>query len=99
MVMPIAGIVISTQPNDVATACQQLAGFAGVEIHGSDERGNIVAVFDTETPDEMEALLQRVNACPVVLHAGVTYLNMEDVREEGVDVKSRQRHGCQQGET
>lgn len=95
--MPIAGIVLTTHPDDVATAHLQLAEFAGVEIHGFDERGNIVAVFDTETPEEMEQLLQWVNACPVVLHAGVTYLNMEDVDEEGVDVKSRQWSNCQQG--
>ena len=96
--MPIAGIVLTTHPDDVATARLQLAEFAGVEIHGSDERGNIVAVFDTETPEEMEQLLQRVNACPVVLHAGVTYLNMEEVHEDGVDAQSRQKHGCRLGE-
>lgn len=79
--MPIAGVVISIHPDDVATACRQLAGLAGVEIHGSDDRGNIVAVFDTGTSEEMEQLLRRVNACPVVLHAGITYLNMEDVIE------------------
>lgn len=95
--MPIAGIVISTHPDNVATARLQLAEFAGLEIHGSDEQGNIVAVFDTKTSEEMEQLLQRVNRCPVVLHAGVTYLNMEDVYEEGVDAKFHQRPGCRQG--
>lgn len=83
--MPIAGVVISTYPQDVITACEQLADFAGVEIHGSDELGNIVAVFYTATPEAMEDLLQQVNSCPLVLHAGITYLNMENIGEGEVD--------------
>jgi periplasmic nitrate reductase NapD len=77
--MPIGGVVISTWPGDLETARKQLASLAGVEIHGADEQGNIVAVFDTRTSEEMERLMEAVNACPQVLHAGLTYLNMEDV--------------------
>jgi nitrate reductase NapD len=77
--MPIGGIVISTRPGDLEAARKQLANLAGVEIHGADERGNIVAVFDTRTSEEMERLMEAVNASPLVLHAGLTYLNMEDV--------------------
>jgi nitrate reductase NapD len=79
--MPISGIVISTRPGDLEEAQKQLAALAGVEIHGADERGNIVAVLDTRTSGEMESLMRRINACPLVLHAGLTYLNMEDVLE------------------
>jgi len=79
--MPISGVVISTRPGDLEEAQKQLASFVGVEIHGGDERGNIVAVLDTRTAEEMESLMRRINACPLVLHAGLTYLNMEDVLE------------------
>lgn len=79
--MPISGIVISTRPGDMEEAQKQLAALAGVEIHGADERGNIVAVLDTRTSEEMESLMRRINASPLVLHAGLTYLNMEDVLE------------------
>ena len=77
--MPISGVVISTRPGDLEEAQKQLATLAGVEIHGGDERGNIVAVLDTRTTEEMESLMRRINANPLVLHAGLTYLNMEDV--------------------
>jgi periplasmic nitrate reductase NapD len=79
--MPIGGVVISTRPDDLEEARKQLANLAGVEIHGADEQGNIVAVFDARTSEEMERLMEAVNACPLVLHAGLTYLNMEDMLE------------------
>ena len=77
--MPISGVVISTRPEDQRQARQFLATCAGVEVHGEDDRGNIVAVFDTRTTEEMERLVKKVNACPLVLHTGITYINMEDV--------------------
>ncbi|WP_310601117.1 chaperone NapD [Desulfobulbus sp.] len=84
--MPISGVVITTRPEDLHQTRQFLATCAGVEVHGADGRGNIVAVFDTRTSEEMERLLKTVNACPLVLHAGITYLNMEDVIDgEGLD--------------
>jgi len=30
----------------------------------------------------MERLVKKVNACPLVLHAGITYINMEDVVDD-----------------
>jgi len=80
--MPISGVVISTRPEDQHQARQFLATCAGVEVHGADDRGNIVAVFDTRTTEEMERLVKKVNACPLVLHAGITYINMEDVVDD-----------------
>ena len=77
--MPIGGVVITIRPEDMETARTQLAGLAGVEIHGADEHGHIVAVLDTRSEGEMERLIQAINKCPAVLHVGLTYLNMEDV--------------------
>ena len=79
--MPIGGVVISTRPGDLEAAQKQLAALVGVEIHGADERGNIVAVLDARTSEGMEKLMQTINANPLILHAGLTYLNMEDVLE------------------
>lgn len=80
--MPIGGVVIATRPTDLEEAKKQLLSLVGVEIHGADDRGNIVAVFETATNEEMERLLKTVNGCPLVLHAGLTYLNMEDPLED-----------------
>lgn len=79
--MPISGVVVTTRPEDLPRTSRFLAACAGVEVHGADVHGNIVAVFETSTGAEMEQLLQTVNANPLVLHTGVTYLNMEDLLE------------------
>jgi nitrate reductase NapAB chaperone NapD len=80
--MPIGGVVISIRPGDLEAAKNQLASYSGVEIHGADDQGNIVAVLDTVSSEEMERLMQFINANPLILHVGLTYLNMEDVLGE-----------------
>lgn len=91
--MPIGGVVISIRPGDLEAVRGQLATYSGVEIHGADDRGNIVAVLDTRTSEAMERLMQTINANPLVLHAGLTYLNMEDVlagsEQEALHAKGR----------
>ena len=81
--MPISGVVVTTRPEDLPAASRFLARCPGVEVHGADEQGNIVAVLETASGEEMEHLLQTVNAHPLVLHTGLTYLNMEDLLEDG----------------
>lgn len=81
--MPISGVVVTTRPENLSPASQFLASCPGVEVHCADDKGNIVAVLETSSGEEMEHLLQTVNAHPLVLHAGVTYLNMEDLLENG----------------
>ena len=49
-----------------------------MEVHGSDEKGNIVAVMDTGTSDEMEGLVKSIEGIEDVLSVGLTYLNAED---------------------
>jgi len=80
--MPISGVVITTKPAEMPQAKTFLAGLSGVEMHGADAQGNIVAVFDTQTVEEMEQLMKQVSACPWILHAGVTYINMEDALDQ-----------------
>ena len=77
--MPISGVVITTRTMDLEQARAFLAGLSAVEVYGADAQGNIVAVFDTRTSEEMEQLMKQVRECPAILHVGVTYINMEDV--------------------
>lgn len=81
--MPIGGVVVATRPEDVEAARAMLALCPGAEVHGADERGNIVVVLDTRTGEGMEALMRTINKHPLVLHAGLTYLNMEDLVGSG----------------
>ena len=79
--MPIGGVVISTRPEERDAALSVLKSLAGLEIHGADEKGNIVGVLDTVTTDGMETLMKKIGAVEAVLHVGLTYLNSEDEAE------------------
>ena len=79
--MPIGGVVISSVPEKKALVLQELAKISEVEVHGDDEAGNIVAVLDTATSEEMETVVDRINSDANVLSVGMTYLNTEDEAE------------------
>lgn len=79
--MPIGGIVISSFPEQKHTVITKLAEIAEVEVHGDDDQGNIVAVLDTATSEEMEKIIDRINKDEHVLGVGMTYLNTEDEAE------------------
>ena len=76
--MPIGGIVISGQPGDENEIAASVSELNGIEVHGTDSDGNIVAVLDTESSEEMEKLIDRINKHEKVLNVGLTYLNTED---------------------
>lgn len=79
--MPISGVVITSRPEEKDIVLAELAGYPGVEIHGADEKGNIVAVLDTSSSEEMEKLIDIINKHDHVLNVGLTYLNTEDEAE------------------
>jgi len=76
--MPIAGVVISVQPEDIGQAARQLAAIAGLEIQGHDDQGHIVVVLETASLQAMEKLVDSLNALPPVLNVGLTYINTEE---------------------
>jgi len=79
--MPISGVVISSSPTEKKRVLQGLAAIPEVEVFGDDQQGNIVAVLDTESSEEMEKILDRISKDRHVLHVGLTYLNTEDEAE------------------
>lgn len=83
--MPIGGVVINCRKEHTREVLAELAGNRGVEVHGADEAGNIVAVLDTETSEEMEALITALNRQEQILGVGLTYLNTEDEAEHLAD--------------
>lgn len=76
--MPISGVIITSTPEHVDAVLSQLKHIPEVEVHGADEKANIVAVLDTKSSEEMETIIDRVNKDEKVLNVGVTYLNTED---------------------
>ena len=88
--MPISGFVISIDPETRNEAEQSLSGIEHLEIHGSDEKGNIVAVIDTQTSRDMQNIVDKLNALDFVLSVGMTYMNVEDVVDDEIDNSVRQ---------
>ncbi len=79
--MPIGGVVISSFPKQRQVVIKNLGQISQVEVYGDDDNGNIVAVLDTETSEEMEQIIDRINKDENVLGVGLTYLNIEDEAE------------------
>jgi periplasmic nitrate reductase NapD len=79
--MPISGVVIASMPTAKAEVLLALAANPAVEVYGDDEQGNIVAVLETTTSEDMEKLIDRIGRNPGVLQVGLTYLNTEDEAE------------------
>lgn len=76
--MPISGVVITSKLSEKGQVLLSLAGLHEVEVHGDDEKGNIVAVLETSSSEEMERVIDRISKDINVLHVGLTYLNTED---------------------
>jgi nitrate reductase NapD len=76
--MPISGVVISSCPQDKTDVLQILAAMPAVEVFGDDEQGNIVAVLETASSEDMQNLIDRISKDQMVLNVGLTYLNTED---------------------
>lgn len=79
--MPIGGAVITVRPEKKTEVLSELAGFPEVEIHGADNNGNVVAVFDTKTTGDMESLVKALSKLEDIYHVGLTFLNAEDEAE------------------
>jgi len=76
--MPISGVVITSRVEKKERVLSSLRKVSGVEIYGDDEKGNIVAVLETTSSEDMEKVIDRINKDEDVLHVGLTYLNTED---------------------
>jgi len=80
--MPIGGVVITGRSEDTDQIVAMLSSLNGLDVHGSDESGNIVAVLDTKSSEDMERLIERINKDDRVLNVGLTYLNTEDEADQ-----------------
>ncbi len=80
--MPIGGFVINVDPKRVEESVESLKGFNGVEIHGTDAKGNIVAVLESSTSEEMDEMVKAIMKIETVYSVGLTYFNAEDEVEK-----------------
>lgn len=80
--MPIGGVVIACIAEHKKSVLADLQQYTELEIHGADEKGNIVAVIDTNSSEDMEKLIDTINKHQYILNVGMTYLNTEDEAEK-----------------
>ncbi len=76
--MPIGGFVISAIPDKREKIIEKLKEIPEIEVYGSDERGNIIAVIESETSEEMEKLIDEIKGWQDILSIGLSYLHFED---------------------
>ena len=80
--MPIGGVVITCRAEFKESVLEELGSYPALEIHGSDEKGHIVAVIDSHSSEEMETLIDTINKHKHILNVGMTYLNTEDEADQ-----------------
>ncbi len=76
--MPIGGFVVTVIPERSDEAERDLASMEGVEIHGRDDKGNLVVVVESDTSEAMEQLVKEMSARQFVLSVGLVYFHAED---------------------
>ncbi|BAT70886.1 conserved hypothetical protein [Thermosulfidibacter takaii ABI70S6] len=80
--MPIGGFVVSVLPVDRERVERKLTEFSNVTVYGSDEKGNIIVVMESETSDEMDELVETIKRIDGVLSVGLACLYFEDEVEK-----------------
>lgn len=80
--MPIGGFVINIDMGLKEDVLSRFADYSQLEVHGVDDKGNVVAVIDTENSEEMERLTAVIQKIEGVLSLGVTYFDAEDEVEK-----------------
>lgn len=77
--MPVAGLVICFIPEKLEEVKSSLSKVSGLEIHGWNDKGEMVVVYEGDTFEEME---KEVKEWPKkiegVLSVNVAYFNVED---------------------
>jgi nitrate reductase NapAB chaperone NapD len=80
--MVVGGFVVQSFPEERVAAVEALSALEGVELYGADEQGNIVAVVEADSSDDLGEIVKKMEKVDAVLNVGMTYMNMEDEAEQ-----------------
>ena len=80
--MPVGGFVVNIHPDSIQKGMELLKRLNGLEIHGSDEKGNVVVVLESNTSEQMEEMVRSIMKIDQVLSVGLAYFNAEDEVEK-----------------
>jgi nitrate reductase NapD len=79
----VSSIVVRVAPAGLAGCVQRLAAMPGVEVQFTDaDQGRIVLTQESETTDEQEAGLRRIQALPGLLSAELVCHYFGDLEED-----------------
>ncbi len=76
--MPIGGLVVSCGKGWEDRVMPKILELPGVEVHGSNGKGDLVVVVEAETSNLLETVVEAISRVDGVLTVGMTYLNFED---------------------
>ena len=80
--MHYSGLIVFCEPSSTEDCVHQLNNCPGIDVYVTDNRrGRVVAVLETETVDEQEAGLRRVQALPHVRAAELVYHYFGDAED------------------
>lgn len=78
--MPIAGVIILTEPTQADQILSDLQEVSGLTTYGIHDENNIVAVLETETASELREISTAIKEdIPGILGVYPAYVNYEDL--------------------
>lgn len=76
--MPVSGIVLTCAAGNADAVAQRIAALPGVEVHGVQPDGRIVAVVEADTVDGEVKLVSDLHEIDGVVSVQVAYHNFEE---------------------
>ncbi len=76
--MPIGGLVVSCGKGEEDRIILKILELPGVEVHGSNGKGDLVVVVEADTSRLLEEVVEAISRVDGVLTVGMAYLNFED---------------------
>lgn len=84
--MHFSGILVTAHRQKLADTARRLEAVEGVEVHYLDaEGGRIIAVLETETLEEQQEGLRRLQRLPGVLAAALVEHRIEELELDGTN--------------
>jgi nitrate reductase NapD len=76
--MPVSGVVVTCRTDNAADVARRIALIKGIEVHGVQQDGRIVAVIEADTVHDEVALVTDLHEIDGVVSVQVAYHNFED---------------------
>ena len=90
--MHFSGIIVIARPQELADTSHRVDAVPGVEVHYLDpEGGRIVAVLETETLEEQQEGLRRLQELPGVLAAALVEHRVDDSESTSTENEQENR--------